>query len=100
MITIFPHGTYTKGFTVKGHAHYAESGQDIVCSAVSVATQMIANEVQFKGYGEVRLDKAELNVYCDEWAESHVQELIEMMFRTLKEIKDQFPKHLQIEGDV
>ena len=31
------------GFRVKGHAGFAESGQDIVCASVTSAVQMAAN---------------------------------------------------------
>lgn len=37
-------GTLT-GFCVRGHASFAESGQDIVCAAVSSAVYMAANTV-------------------------------------------------------
>jgi hypothetical protein len=33
------------GFVVSGHAGYAESGQDIVCAAVSSAVMLTANSV-------------------------------------------------------
>ncbi len=32
-------------FTVKGHAGYAEAGEDVVCAAVSSAAYMAANTV-------------------------------------------------------
>lgn len=34
------------GFEEKGHAGYAESGDDIVCSAVSAMTMLIINAVE------------------------------------------------------
>lgn len=33
------------GFTVSGHAGYANSGKDIVCAAVSSAVQLTANGI-------------------------------------------------------
>ncbi|MBQ2971703.1 MAG: ribosomal-processing cysteine protease Prp [Ruminococcus sp.] len=33
------------GFEIKGHSGYGEEGSDIVCSAVSSATYMIANTI-------------------------------------------------------
>ena len=33
------------GFSIEGHADYAESGSDIVCAAVSSAAFLIANTV-------------------------------------------------------
>lgn len=37
-------GRYT-GFSVSGHAGYADSGADIVCASVSSAVQLTANAV-------------------------------------------------------
>lgn len=33
------------GFEISGHANYAESGNDIVCAAVSSAAYMVANTI-------------------------------------------------------
>lgn len=33
------------GFTVSGHAGYADAGEDIVCAAVSTAVQLTANGI-------------------------------------------------------
>ena len=34
------------GFSIQGHAGYAESGSDIVCAAVSVLTQNTVNSIE------------------------------------------------------
>ena len=34
-----------KGFEIKGHAMFAESGEDVVCAAVSSAAYMAANTI-------------------------------------------------------
>ena len=34
---------YIKSVTIKGHANYAEHGEDIVCSAISFLSQAILN---------------------------------------------------------
>lgn len=39
MITVTGKNNFANGFTVTGHANYAERGADIVCSAVSAVTQ-------------------------------------------------------------
>ena len=33
------------GFVIKGHAGYAESGNDIVCASVSSAVMLVANTI-------------------------------------------------------
>ena len=41
------------GFEEKGHAGYAESGNDIVCSAISAMTMLIVNAVEITYASEV-----------------------------------------------
>lgn len=41
----FANGQSLCGFTVSGHAGYADKGEDIVCAAVSSAVQMAANTI-------------------------------------------------------
>ena len=38
-------GDHCTGFSVSGHAGYAESGADIVCASVSSAVQLTANAI-------------------------------------------------------
>lgn len=56
---------YTKqskpyGFVIKGHAGYADMGDDIVCASVSSASQLVANTIT-----EVLKIKAEVKVLND-----------------------------------
>ena len=44
--TFFKRDGIYYGFEEKGHAGYAESGDDIVCSAVSAMTMLIINAVE------------------------------------------------------
>lgn len=41
--TFFRKGGLVQGFSVSGHANFADYGQDIVCSAVSSAVLMACN---------------------------------------------------------
>lgn len=45
-ITFFKRDGVYYGFQESGHAGYAESGDDIVCSAVSAMTMLIINTVE------------------------------------------------------
>lgn len=38
---------YISGFRVKGHADYADSGEDIVCAAVSALTVNAVNSIEY-----------------------------------------------------
>ena len=46
MFTFFKRDGIYYGFEEKGHAGYAEAGDDIVCSAVSAMTMLIINAVE------------------------------------------------------
>ena len=45
-VTLHSQGESITGFEVKGHAGYAEAGQDIVCAAVSILTTTCANALE------------------------------------------------------
>ena len=48
------------GFLIKGHAGYADNGNDIVCASVSSAIQLVANTIT-----EVLKIRAEVKVLKD-----------------------------------
>ena len=41
----FDKAAFPVGFTVKGHAGYADAGHDIVCASVSSSAYMVANTI-------------------------------------------------------
>ena len=45
------------GISVKGHAHYAEPGKDIVCAAVSILVQNLIQSIE-----ELTPDKIEYEI--------------------------------------
>ena len=45
-ISFFKRGGVYYGFRESGHADYAESGQDVVCAAVSAMTMLVINTVE------------------------------------------------------
>lgn len=44
-VTFYKSGDIIRGFSSSGHTSYAESGEDIVCAAISSATIMAVNTV-------------------------------------------------------
>lgn len=100
MIYIKPIEVYLKGFTSEGHAEYAEHGQDIVCASVSVLTQMVAYEIQYKGYGYVKdFHNGYLECIIDKDARDNASILIEMMLRALRGLEEQYPDYIKVEGE-
>ncbi|MBE6849045.1 MAG: ribosomal-processing cysteine protease Prp [Ruminococcus sp.] len=83
--------------SIKGHAGYAEHGQDIVCAAVSSAVQLTANlltetfgeNVQVSAKGDtinIRTDGSDISV-----------KLLEALSVHLQCISEEFPKQIKLE---
>jgi Predicted ribosomal protein len=45
-ITVFKSEEIYKGFTLRGHARYAENGQDIVCAGISALVLNAINSIE------------------------------------------------------
>lgn len=99
MIKIRPHGTFQKGFTVEGHAGYAEHGQDIVCASVSVVTQMIAFELHLKEHATYEMNDGNLVVRITDRTDEYANDILDMMVRTLNALQTQYPTHIQIKEE-
>lgn len=100
MITIYPHGTFAKGFTVEGHADYAEHGRDIVCASVSVVTQMVAYEFVRCDIATCLAKNGRLDVNINVEKDIHyVSRVLVMMLNTLEEIQKQYPEYIQIKEE-
>lgn len=84
------------GFTFSGHSGYAESGEDIVCAAVSSAVQLTVNMLdEFDCDPNV---SAEENVVDCRITASHLTaDAILTVFRKhLESILEEFPKTIKI----
>ncbi len=84
---------------VKGHANYSDYGKDIVCAAVSSITITACNSVlaledtiecnDKSGLLEIRVIKVtDVN-----------QKILANMIQMLKELKDQYPKNIEIRNE-
>lgn len=99
MITVKPYrGSYTNGYTVEGHADYAEHGQDIVCAGVSALAQSTefslmryANVESIASDGFLQVDVTNPNIY------THV--LISSMVNGMLHIEDIYPQYLYVEKE-
>lgn len=83
--------------SIKGHAGYADEGQDVVCAAVSSAVQLTANlitetfgfEAQISAKGDtidIRTDGSEIPA-----------KLLEALSIHLQCISEEFPKQIKLE---
>ena len=50
-------GDRLSGFTISGHSGFADAGKDIVCAAVSSASQLVCNTIT-----DHYMDKADVEV--------------------------------------
>jgi len=84
------------GFTVSGHAGYAECGRDIVCAAVSSAVQLvtciISDEMKLKACAKVDCGVVEYDV-CDY---DKAQAVLKGLEAYLYEVKKDYPKNIDI----
>ena len=90
------------GFSVSGHAGYAEAGSDIVCAAVSAVVTMAEatiNEV-CGAKAKVRVKEEDARVTltlpasCDE--EEAVQAVLAGMLLTLCSMRDDYPDYIEV----
>lgn len=97
MITIKPTGEYKHGFTIEGHAGYAELGKDIVCASVSVLAQTVGRELEKEGLG--RYESSPGFLTCTVWADdgAYATKLIGMMLDTFRLIEQEYPGHVSVQ---
>ncbi len=96
-IYIFKDDKFINGFQVKGHSGFAESGKDIVCSAVSAVTQMAVKGVEeAKLKNELTVDDGYLQLLLDE-NNTNAQVLLVALEKSLEDIQNQYPKFVKME---
>ncbi len=95
-------GAYT-GFSLNGHAMFADDGNDIVCAAVSAMTNLVINTVTevFKADLAVIVDgdNALIDANVDDVsmsAEFAVAGVIEGFMLQLKDLQEQYPDNLEV----
>ncbi|KJD37719.1 ribosomal protein [Paenibacillus polymyxa] len=93
-----------QGFSVKGHANFAKSGEDIVCAGVSAVTVGTVNsivaltDVEMETEMENGFLSAYLSPESYHDAYAQVQLLLESMVIMLTSIAESYGKYIQIEN--
>ncbi|MDP9678184.1 uncharacterized protein YsxB (DUF464 family) [Paenibacillus jamilae] len=93
-----------QGFSVKGHANFAKSGEDIVCAGVSAVTVGTVNsivaltDVEMETEMENGFLSAYLSPESYHDANAQVQLLLESMVIMLTSIAESYGKYIQIEN--
>lgn len=88
-----------QGITIKGHAHYAEPGKDIVCAAVSVLVQNLIQSVE-----ELTADKIQysmspgtVDINFRDLSERALL-LVSSFFVGVQAIAESYPENVKITG--
>lgn len=86
-----------KGYSVEGHANYAEYGKDIVCASVSVLSQTVLMQLQEVAPVQYRVQGSLLQVKIlgDETRE--VITLLDLLASGISEITEQYPEYVKLE---
>ncbi|MEE0420909.1 MAG: ribosomal-processing cysteine protease Prp [Lachnospiraceae bacterium] len=94
MITIEIHknGEQYKGFTSQGHAGYADSGQDIICAAVSVLAVNAINSIEAftKDRFAVRQEDGFLELILEGKVSKEATLLLDSMILGLQDIQNSY----------
>lgn len=90
-----------KGFTVEGHALFADYGEDIVCASVSILTIGTINSIMRICNEEVKIEQEDglIKMYLPNTLESSIeaQTLVKSMLYNLQDIEEQYPKNVCVE---
>ncbi|AEX86055.1 hypothetical protein XO10_08200 [Marinitoga sp. 1135] len=80
---------------IKGHANFDEYGKDIVCSAVSVLTQFIAEIVKSEKVGKYIKKDGYLKI---NWSKDEmIDKLANYLYYALISIEESYPDNLKVE---
>ncbi len=102
-ITLLYCGETLTGFTVVGHAGYAEYGSDIVCSAVSALTQAAAMGLTeyINALGELKIQEGEMRLTLKKGLSENetlqAKAILETMRLGLLGILKEYPGYIEIE---
>ena len=87
------------GFNIKGHAGYAQSGNDIVCAAVSSSAYLVANTIiEIMGVkADASVDEnGEMTVLIPEEGAIKTKEILLGFKLHVEELQKQYPKNVTI----
>ncbi len=86
------------GFTVSGHAGYADSGKDIVCAAVSSAVQLTANGITeiLHFPAEVSAKGDAVSLHTSGELPAGVQAMLDAFRLHMELLREDYPKFIRI----
>ncbi|MBQ3604434.1 MAG: ribosomal-processing cysteine protease Prp [Clostridia bacterium] len=90
-------GKINTGFVCSGHAGFAESGQDIVCAAVSSAAYMAANTITdiYRAKAQVEVEDGFMSVVLTEADEQSVN-LLSGLEAHIRALAKDYPSSIKV----
>ncbi len=84
------------GFDVKGHAGYAEAGQDIVCAAVSVLTTTCVNALETVAGVKptVKTSDGRMHVVVPRNSGHDAQVILQTLRQGLRDLAEQYSRYI------
>lgn len=88
----------SSGFSLSGHAGYAEAGEDIVCAAVSSMTNLVCNAAE--AFGAVaQICKNDEEAYVSYRLQNEcgeAKQLLSVFYEELKRLEMQYPDFVRV----
>lgn len=83
---------------VEGHAFYADSGNDIVCSAISILCYAIGNQMLLidENNINIEIDEGKFNIVSKKYNKD-INLLFETLINGFKMINENYPNNLKIQ---
>ena len=94
----FSKAGHLTGFSVSGHAGYADAGEDIVCAAVSSAVQLTANGItEVLGLqARVRAEDDTVSLRLDDSANREAEAFLKALQLHLSVLSEDYPKNVKL----
>lgn len=85
--------------SIKGHADYADIGQDIICSAVSSAVQLTANLIteSFHEQAEISAGNNNIEICLKQPHTGNGAVILDGLFVHLQCISEEYPDNIKIQ---
>ncbi len=100
-IVIYKNKNHILGFEVSGHSGYAEEGSDIVCSAISTATQMavtgITEVLKLNAFVEISDGYLKFKLQNADFDNEKAQFMLKSMQISLQEIAKEYGNYFKME---
>jgi uncharacterized protein YsxB (DUF464 family) len=97
-VNIFKHKGNVTSITLKGHANYGKVGQDIICAAISMATQMTVIGLQEIAHANFEADLETpgfMELIIHNPGDLRVRVLVDTLELTLKQLATQYPENIR-----